>query len=92
MKKHTTARGITEFLRGTTAIVSAVILCLSVGSCKSEPTPEHRNLEETSSVDDGNKKEMNSLNTGTPDSQIKAEEIKKKDVILHKTKAQYAIY
>ena len=72
----------------------AVLLCLSFGSCKNEVTPEEQktDIEEVNSKNDNNKEEIDSLNDVTTDSNISVEEMKKKNIILHKTKAQYVIY
>jgi len=71
-----------------------VLLCLSSGSCKRELAPEERkeNIEITNDENYSVKKETDSLNNITIDSKTKAGEMKKKDVILRKTKAQYVIY
>lgn len=98
MKKRSTATAILAAMtaiapgRSSVFFLMALLLCLSFGSCKKEQTPEERNLEETSGGNDSRKKVLDSLEDGTTDSKIKAEEIKRKDVILRKTKAQYAIY
>ena len=75
-------------------ILIAVLLCLSFGSCKNEVTLEEQktDIEEVNSKNDNNKEEIDSLNDVTTDSNISVEEMKKKNIILHKTKAQYVIY
>ena len=55
----------------------AVLLCLSLGSCSQTPAAEEQNdASEVSNTDTGNK----------------LENIRNKDVVIHKTKAQYVIY
>ena len=55
----------------------AVLLCLSLGSCSQTPSPEEQDGgSEVSDTDTGNK----------------LEEMRNKDVMIHKTKAQYVIY
>ena len=55
----------------------AVLLCLSLGSCSQTAAPEEQNdASEVSNTDTGNK----------------LENIRNKDVVIHKTKAQYVIY
>ena len=72
----------------------AILLCLSSGSCKRDVAPEDRkdNLEVTNGMNDNLKEGADTLNDTTTDSKTKVGVIKKKDVILHKTKAQYVIY
>ena len=55
----------------------AVLLCLSLGSCSQTPAPDVQNG--ASGVSDN----------GTDN---KLEDMRNKDVVIHKTKAQYVIY
>jgi len=70
-----------------------VLMCLSLNSCKKALTQEERgeNVEVTNSENDSKEVGTDSLDAAT-DSRIKAERLKKRDVILRKTKAQYVIY
>ncbi len=72
----------------------AVLLCLSLSSCKKEQASMERkqNPEMANSKDDNKEAKTDSLNGATPDSIVNADEMKRKSVILRKTKAQYVIY
>jgi len=72
----------------------AILLCLSLDSCKEALTQEEggNHIEVSNSGNDSNEAETDSLTDATAESMIKAERMKKKDVILRKTKAQYVIY
>ena len=54
-----------------------VLLCLSFGSCKNEQTPEEQKMD------------LEEANSKNDSSKV---EMKNKNIILHKTKAQYVIY
>jgi len=71
----------------------AILLCLSLDSCKKTQTQdaEGDTIEVANSEDDGKEAGEDSLDA-TTDSKIKAERMKKKDVILRKTKVQLVIY
>jgi len=72
----------------------AILLCLSLDSCKKTQTQdaEGDTIEVANSEDDGKEAGEDSLTDATTDSKIKAERMKKKDVILRKTKVQLVIY
>ena len=72
----------------------AVLLCLSMNSCKKTMTQEEvgENIEVADSENDSKEPETDSLTDATADSKIKVESLNKKDVLLRKTKAQYVIY
>ena len=71
-----------------------LLLCLSLDSCKEVLTQKEggEKKEVSNSGNDSKEAETDSLTDATTDSKIKAERMKKKDVILRKTKAQYVIY
>lgn len=81
-------------IRSFALYMMAILLCLSSGSCKRDLAPEEQkeNLEVPNGMNDSLKDDADTLNDTTTDSKTKAGIIKKKDVILHKTKAQYVIY
>ena len=72
----------------------AILLCLSLDSCKKTQTQEEGgdHIEVSNSGNDNKKVGKDSLTDATTDSKIKAESLNKKDVLLRKTKAQYVIY
>ena len=72
----------------------AVFLCLSLGSCKKELTREgqEKGLEVSEGENGREREDVDSLDHTTSENKIEAGGMRKKDVIIHKTKAQYAIY
>ena len=72
----------------------AVLLCLSLYSCKKATTQEEGsgNIEVADRENDSKEPETDSLTDATADSKIKVESLNKKDVLLRKTKVQYVIY
>ena len=71
----------------------AVLLCLSLYSCKKATTQEEGgNIEVADCENDSKEPETDSLTDATADSKINAESLNKKDVLLRKTKVQYVIY
>ena len=81
-------------MRFFVTIFMVVLLCLSLDSCKKAQTQdaEGDTIEVANSEDDGKEAGEDSLTDATTDSKIKAERMKKKDVILRKTKVQFVIY
>lgn len=71
----------------------AVLLCLSLDSCKEAMIQEEGgNIEVADCENDSKEPETDSLTDATADSKINAESLNKKDVLLRKTKVQYVIY
>jgi hypothetical protein len=82
-----------EKLSLTSKIGIALILAVVAGVLLLNHSYIITNYITVGNCENDSKKELvDSLNDAPTDSKKKAEEIKKKVVILHKTKAQYAIY